>query len=77
MQRKVMLILKNVDMHQQCLAASGGVPKGDLPQIGQFIGRNLVLVEFIFVELGDELVEVGDHFVGITEESVEVNLGKQ
>ena len=48
------------------------------PLIGNPRGRcRLQLSPLVLVELGDELIQIGQKFVWITEESVKVDLGKQ
>ena len=50
-QVEVVLVLKDVDVHEQRLAAAGRIPEGDLAQVGDFVGRNLVLLQLVDVEL--------------------------
>ena len=76
-QLQVVLVLEDVDVHQQRLAAAGGIPEGQLSQVIRLVVRNLFLCRFSLIELGDVLVQVGQQLVGVTEEAVEVDFGEE
>ena len=79
---QVVLVLEDVGVHQQRLAAAGGAPVGQLvelrPGLGGLVeGRNLVGLGLVRVVGGHLRVQRREQRLGIAEVAVEVDLGEE
>ena len=78
----VVAILQLVDVHQQRLAATGGVPEGDLVELGASLvglsnGCDRPSVRALVVVLLDCVVQIRSQLDGVGEVAVEIDLHKQ
>ena len=76
-QFQVMPVLVNMDVQEECLAGTGGAPKGQLAQIIRGVGGKLIPFRLVSIEGGELVVETGHQLVGVPEIAVEVNFGEQ
>ena len=79
---QVVLVLEDVGVHQQRLAAAGGAPVGELvelrPGLGGLVeGRDLVGLGLVRVVGGHLRVQRREQRLGIAEVAVEVDLGEE
>ena len=79
---QVVLVLKDVGVHQQRLAAAGGAPVGELvelrPGLGRLVeGRDLVGLRLVRVVGGDLRVQRREQRLRVAEVAVEVDLGEE
>ena len=72
----VVPVLQQVDVHQQRLAAAGGVLHAELVQVILVVRRHIGVIVPVAVETLNECIEIGEHPFTIAKKAVQVDLNK-
>ena len=72
----VVPVLQQIDVHQQRLAAAGGVLHAELVQVILVVRRHIGVIVPVAVETLNECIEIGKHPFTIAKKAVQVDFNK-